>query len=149
MKAAEPPRALWTNWLLATAIGVTAFGLALVVAPDLALQGFSLLIYSDADRIASFGQEAARYISLAHAVLGGVMVGWGVALIIVVRTLFAVGHRAGWNIVALSATTWFVPDTAYSLASGYWQNALLNLAFLVLFAVPLIATSKVFRGSVA
>ncbi len=77
------------------------------------------------------------------------MVGWGVALILVVRTLFAAGHRAGWNIVALSAATWFVPDTAYSLASGYWQNALLNLAFLVLFAVPLIATRQVFRGSVA
>lgn len=103
-----------------------------------------MLVYSDTDRIASFGQEAASYISLAHAVLGGVMVGWGVALILVVRMLFAAGHRAGWNIVALSVAAWFVPDTAYSLASGYWQNAVLNLAFVALFAVPLIATRKGF-----
>ena len=123
------------------------FGLALVVAPALARQGFSLLVYSDQDRIASFGQEAARYISLAHAVLGGVMFGWGVALALVIRSVFAKGHRAGWNIVALSVCAWFIPDTSYSLISGYWQNAVLNIVFLLLFAVPLIATRKTFLTS--
>ena len=126
-----------------------AFGLALVLAPGLSRQGFSLLVYSDQDRISLFGQEAARYISLAHAVLGGVMFGWGIALVAVVRTLFASGCRAGWNIVALSVGAWFVPDTGYSLLSGYWQNAVLNLGFLLVFVVPLIATREVFRASEA
>jgi hypothetical protein len=124
-----------------------AFGVALVMAPALALNGFSLLVYFDQDRIASFGQEAARYISLAHAVLGAVMVGWGMALAVLVRTVFAAGYRASWNIVALSVGAWFIPDTGYSLASGYWQNAVLNLVFLILFAVPLVATRKLFRSS--
>lgn len=124
------------------------FGLALVLAPTLSMQGFSLLVYSNQDQIASFGHEAARYIALAHAVFGAVMFGWGLALIAIVRTLFAAGYRLGWNVVALSVGAWFIPDTSYSLLSGYWQNALLNLAFLVLFAVPLVATRKVFRGSV-
>jgi hypothetical protein len=74
------------------------------------------------------------------------MFGWGVALVAVTRTLFSVGRRAGWNAVALSIGTWFVPDTSYSLLSGYWQNALLNAAFLLLFAIPLIATRKVFHA---
>jgi hypothetical protein len=126
-----------------------AFGLTLVFAPALARQGFSLLAYSDQDRIASFGQEAARYISLAHAVLGGVMFGWGVALAAAVHSVFATGHRAGWNIVALSVGAWFVPDTSYSLLSGYWQNAVLNAVFLILFAVPLSATRRVFLAGEA
>jgi hypothetical protein len=145
---ATPP-ALWTRWLLLVSLGVMVFGLALVLAPELARRGFSLLVYSDQGRIASFGQEAARYIGLAHAVLGGVMFGWGMALTIVVRTLFAAGHPTGWNIVAISVAAWFIPDTGYSLLSGYWQNAVLNLAFVVLFAVPLIATRAHFRASKA
>jgi hypothetical protein len=32
-----------------------------------------------------------------------------------------------------------VPDTAFSLWSGYWQNAALNAAFVALFVPPLVA----------
>jgi hypothetical protein len=134
------PSSFWINWLLAVAAGVAVFGLVLVLAPAIAMQGFSLLVYASATRIESFGQEPARYIALVHAVIGGVMVGWGAALFCVVRTLVSRGDRIGWNLVALSVGTWFVPDTSYSLVSGYWQNAVLNTAFLALFAIPLWAT---------
>ncbi len=68
------------------------------------------------------------------------MVGWGTALVLVVRGPFASGAAIGWRIIAVSVTAWFVLDTAYSLWSGFWQNAVLNVVFLVLFAVPLAAT---------
>jgi hypothetical protein len=35
---------------------------------------------------------------------------------------------------------WFVTDTVLSLATGFWQNAVLNVVLAVLFAVPLAAT---------
>jgi len=140
------PRSLWVGWLNVISAGVSLFGLALVVAPEIARQGFSLLVYADTQRIASFGSEATRYIGLAHAVLGGIMFGWGIALILVVRGLFARGSRLGWNIIAASVVAWFVPDTAFSLWSGFWQNAALNLVFLVLFLVPLVATHGVCRN---
>jgi hypothetical protein len=149
LERTTPPPSFWTNWLLATSIGVMLFGLTLVLAPELSRSGFSLLIYADPHRITSFEQEAVRYISLAHAVLGGVMFGWGVALAIVIRTLFAAGYRLGWTIVAFSVAAWFVPDTVYSLASGYWQNAVLNFVFFLLFAAPLVATRQHFRGGKA
>jgi hypothetical protein len=137
MTASSQPSKFWINWLLAVSAGVMAFGLMLVLAPALTRQGFSLLVYASPDRIDSFGAEQIRYISLVHAVIGGVMVGWGAALFHVTRTLLAGGVRAGWNLIALSVAAWFVPDTAYSMLSGFWQNALLNTAFLALFAVPL------------
>lgn len=46
----------------------------------------------------------------------------------------------GWNLIALSVAAWFVPDTSYSLLSGFWQNAVLNTVFAGLFAIPLWAT---------
>jgi len=134
---------LWVGWLLTVSVGVSLFGLVLVIAPSLARQGFSLLVYGDAVHIDSFGGAAAEYVSLAHAVLGGVMVGWGVGLVLVVRNLLASGSRLGWRMIMLSVTAWFIPDTAYSLWSGFWQNAVLNLVFLLLFAVPLAATYHV------
>jgi len=119
------------------------FGLVLVVAPSVAQRGFSLLIYAEPAHISSFGAEAARYIGLAHAVLGGAMLGWGLSLLIVVRRLFARGSRLGWRLISFSVAAWFVADTTYSLTSGFWPNAVLNLVFVVLFAIPLLASYRV------
>jgi uncharacterized membrane protein YqaE (UPF0057 family) len=41
-----------------------------------------------------------------------------------------------------SVAVWFIADTAYSLSSGFWQNAVLNTLVLVVFAVPLAATRR-------
>jgi len=134
------PSPIWVNWLLAVSVGVVLFGLALVLAPGLARSGFSLLVFGDARRIGTFDPVAIQYVALVHAVLGGVMVGWGVALVLVVRGPFAAADPAGWRIIAFSVLAWFVPDTAYSLWSGFWQNAVLNVVFVLLFAIPLMAT---------
>ncbi len=139
IKHTVPPKR-WINWLIAVSAGVIAFGLVLVVAPGLARQGFSLLVYAVPTRIDSFGEEQVRYLSLAHAVIGGVMVGWGVTMLAVVKLLLAKGQRDGWYIIVWSVIAWYVPDTAYSLWSGFWPNAIMNTVFLLLFAVPLWAT---------
>jgi hypothetical protein len=140
MTATRQPSSFWINWLLAVSAGVMVFGLLLVLAPTLTRQGFSLLVYTSPTQIDSFGAEQVRYVSLTHAVIGGVMVGWGTALFYVTKALLAGGSRVAWNIIALSVAAWYVPDTAYSVVSGFWQNALLNSAFLALFAIPLWAT---------
>jgi len=142
-----PPSLLWTRWLLIVSAAVAGFGFTLVAAPSLSSQGFSLLVYADAGRISSFGAESEKYISLAHAVLGSVMFGWGILLIGVVHTLFARGDVVGWRMVTFSVGAWFVPDTTYSLLSGFWPNGILNVCFLVLFAIPLMATRKKFHGT--
>jgi len=142
MPSSERPTSFWFQWLHTVAIGVAIFGLALVLAPRLSCEGFSLLVYADPSRIAAFGSEAVAYIALAHAVLGAVMFGWGVALLIVIRGPFRRGEREGWLIIAVSVGAWFAPDTVFSLWSGFGQNVVLNVVFAVLFAVPLAATYR-------
>ncbi len=145
MRTSVIPSKFWLRWLLAVTLGVIIFGLFLVLAPSLTRQIFSLLVYGDTERITTFGVDAVAYISLVHAVLGSVMFGWGIALLFIVRGLFARGAIEGWQIVAVSVAAWFVPDTAFSLWSGFWQNALLNATFIILFAVPLAATYRIFH----
>ncbi len=147
MGASEQPSLFWFRWLVAVTIGLMVFGLGMILAPGLARKGFGLLVYASADHIATFGAQAVAYISLVHAVLGAVMFGWGVALLFVVSGPFRRGSREGWQIVAVSVAAWFIPDTAFSLWSGFWQNAVLNLVFVVSFAVPLAATYRVFNGT--
>jgi hypothetical protein len=145
MKSPPTFSLFWWRWLIAVTIGVMVFGLSMVLAPGLIRQVFSLLVYSSPNHIATFGAGAVAYVSLVHAILGAVMFGWGTALLYVVLGPFRRGSREGWQIIAVSVAAWFIPDTAFSLWSGFWQNALLNLAFAVLLAVPLAATYRVFH----
>jgi hypothetical protein len=144
--AHSPPRHL-VQWLLGASALVAIFGMLLVIAPDAARKGFSLLVYANLTAIDTFGAEAARYIALAHAVIGAVMVGWGIAMIMITSELIASGSRLGWRLLAFSLSGWYVPDTLYSLTSGYWQNAALNTCFAAIFAVPLALLRPYLRGS--
>lgn len=140
------PSGFWVIWLTAAATAVIVFGLALVLLPQLAQKGFAWLLYGDPSRMLAFGPEASAYIALAHAVLGAVMVGWGVALLMVIRGPFLRGTRQAWFTIAIALAAWFVPDSLFSLWSGFWPNAVLNLIFLMLFALPLWATRRVALG---
>ena len=135
----------WQRWLVVVTIGVALFGLTLVLAPSVARQLFGLLIYASPSGVDALGASAAPYITLVHGVLGAVMFGWAVALFLVVIGPFRRGSWEGWLTLTVSLTAWFVPDTAFSLWTGFWPNAVLNLAFAVLFAIPLVATYRVFR----
>ncbi len=136
----------WWRWLVLAACGVLLFGLSFVVLPDLTQRFFNLLLFSSTQRNPAFSDAAVAYITLAYAVLGAVMFGWAIALLYALFGPFRRGLREGWNAVAVSLAAWFIPDTTFSLRSGFWQNAALNLVFAVLFAIPLVATYKAFHG---
>jgi hypothetical protein len=120
-------------------VGLMLFGLLLVLLPDLAAEAFSLLVYSSRPHLDSFGFEAMSYIKLVHAVLGAVMFGWGVLFLFLARGPLRQGSRDAWRMFVVSLVAWYLPDTAFSLVSGFWQNAVLNTAIAVLFALPLVA----------
>ena len=136
------PMDFWWRWLVAVAAGLVVFGLVLVVLPTFTLAGFSLLIYANTQHLGGFDPGAVAYIQLVHAVLGAVMVGWGTLLLLVLLSTFRQNPAIGCKTIAASALAWFVPDTAYSLVSGFWQNAAFNLVFAMLFAVPLLAIKR-------
>lgn len=135
----------WMYWLVSASAIVMLFGLGMVLLPGFIQQFFSLALYGTPLKIASFDGPAIAYITVLHGVLGATMFGWGVSLMVILFTLFRQGKLAGWWGLVLSIMAWFIPDTLFSLWTGFWQNAILNLGFVVLFALPLAATYRAFR----
>lgn len=139
-----PP--FWYRWLHAVIVGVMLFGISMVLLPDVIRQFFSVLIYSTPDAIETrFPADANAYVVLLHGVLGAVMAGWAVAMLMALRGPFLRGQREGWLLIALPFTAWYLADTAFSLRTGFWRNAVLNTVLAVLFAIPLAATREHFR----
>ena len=134
---------IWFNWLLLVVLGVMVFGISMILAPELIRQAFSFLLFADTAAIDSgFGAPAVAYVTLIHGVLGGVMFGWGAALLLILVGPLRRGSQEGWMVFAASLAAWYFPDTLFSLWTGYWPNAVLNSVFALLFAVPLAATFK-------
>lgn len=145
MPASKKISIFWTNCLLLVTVGVMVFGASLFLSPSLARAGFSTLLFANPTQLNQFDPAAVRYIDLLHGVLGAVMFGWGAALTLLVKGAFARGELFAWNIVAVSVLTWFIPDTFISIWSGFWQNAVLNVFFILLFSAPLLATYRAFH----
>ncbi|MEM9204026.1 MAG: hypothetical protein AAGC53_20490 [Actinomycetota bacterium] len=75
---------------------------------------------------------------LVNAILGGVMVGWGVMIWYLADRLLPLAPREVARLLFVGLVVWFVVDSAGSIASGGWLNAVpLNVGFLGLFLVPL------------
>jgi len=134
----------WFRWLQAVTAGTILFGLALAALPELTRKGFSLMMYGEVGALTTFGPAVQPYLTLAHGVMGSVMVGWGLALWLTLHGPFNRGERHGWNLFVLSLVGWFVPDTIVSLWTGLWPNAVLNTVFGLAFALPLVATRACF-----
>lgn len=138
----------WRKWLLVTSIFTALFGLAMVLLQDLmdAIVWHPLLFYnSNLDK--TFSPEILHYVHLVYGILGAVMVGWGVLLFFYVKNYFASGDRQVWLALVLSVGTWYVIDSVFSIAMGYWPNAALNTVFGLLFFIPFAASSKYFKRS--
>ncbi|MEW6204208.1 MAG: hypothetical protein AB1516_02690 [Pseudomonadota bacterium] len=135
----------WIKWLTYTTEFTVLFGLLMVLAPGLTQQGFGLLVFQNPAQFTAFDPQASAYIELAHAVMGSVMVGWGALMFMLVRRLSAKDAKQTCNLIGMSVLAWYVPDTAFSMYSGFWQNAVLNTSFVVLYAVPLLALRKYCR----
>lgn len=146
LETAEPIPPFWFRWLQGVTAGTILFGLALACLPELTRQGFSLLLYGTAGALTAFGPAVQPYLTLAHSVMGSVMVGWGLALWLTLHGPFRRGERHGWDLFVISLVGWYVPDTTVSLWTGLWPNAVLNTIFGLAYSLPLVATWSCFRA---
>ena len=135
----------WWYWLIGVTAGVVGFGLALVLTPNLMHRFFNWWFFSASKTNASLSDPATSYLAFTYGVLGAVMVGWAVALFAFLLGPFRRGEREGWYSLTFSIIIWFGLDSVLSLVAGFFENAILNAVFLLLFAVPLGATYRYFR----
>jgi hypothetical protein len=131
----------WRKWLIVVTGVMIIFGFDLVVLTKPLIGIFNTLYFPNIDATQALSSDANQIITFLYGVLGAVMVGWGCTILMMVLGWFREGERGAWNSIAVSLLIWFVIDSSFSIYAGAPANAVFNLVFLVLFAVPLVATS--------
>ena len=129
-------RSSWDTLLRFATIAVGVSGLFFVAFGSVTQSLFKRLFYGTSNNPIT-GAEALHYTRFVYGVLGAVMFGWALGLWFVVTGPLRQRQRWAWNPVAFSVSGWFVVDSSLSLLSGYPENAILNLTFAAMFAVPL------------
>lgn len=126
-------------WLEAASLVLIAFGIVIAAAALPALSGPARLLVDIAiwplDGAQALAGTEAR---LLCAISGGMLVGWGALMALVAVRLYPRDPALARTMIAVSTVTWFVVDCAASIAAGAPVNAVLNIGFLALFAVPLL-----------
>lgn len=135
----------WWYWLIIVICGLIIFSLSLILTPDFMQQFFDTIFSSTIPAHTTFDDAAYSYIKFLYGLLGAVMIGWSVTLFYILAQPFRRGEIEGWFAMIASILVWFTIDSSFSLSKGFWQNAVLNVTFLGLLAIPLAATYQSFK----
>ncbi len=83
---------------------------------------------------------AAPETKLLCAVGGGMLVGWGALFYLLADQVYPHEPALVRKFVLVSICSWFAFDSMGSIAAGAPLNALFNIGFLALFALPVLKT---------
>lgn len=125
------------RWLKIGSAVTIGFGVLIAAAAIPALQAPTAvlldLVYFPLDGAPSTGDRTARLLS---AISGGVLVGWGLMIWLLATQLYSKDPMLCRRIILTSIGAWFVIDSSMSIAAGAVLNAVLNVGFLLIFALP-------------
>jgi hypothetical protein len=139
---------IWWYWLIFVTCSVIVFSLGMVIAPQFVQEKlFDVMFFPSAQMKTVLSNSAVSYILFTYRVLGAVMVGWMISLLFILAGLFRQKQRDGWYAITGSTVVWFLLDSGVSISVGYWQNAVFNVVFFVLFIIPLAATFHRFNDA--
>lgn len=75
---------------------------------------------------------------LLLAISGGMLVGWGIMFWLVATLIYAENPQIGGKVILYSILSWFIIDSTGSIIAGFGANAVMNLVFLAIFALPVL-----------
>lgn len=99
------------------------------------LNGFLDLAHQPVDGGQVVADDAAR---LLTAILGGILVGFGVMIWLIAERVLRTDPALGRGLILVPLLCWFVTDSLGSILAGAWFNAIINVAILVSFLIPLL-----------
>ena len=131
------------GWLKAASVITFAFGLLCSVATIPALSGIIVFFLDLAFWPVDGAQSiAVPELKLALAVSGGILMGWAVLMWLAATRVYARDAHLGRLMILASIGTWFVTDGIGSVAAGAPLNVLLNVPFLLMFALPVMWSGR-------
>ena len=135
----------WQRWLLYASVFFCAFGLLVALFPNaLFLVPWNAAV-ADTFYGGSESAEGAAFRAFVLAPLGGTIAGSYLLQAFVAAIPFVRRERWAWWATLGALLLWFVVDSSLSLAHGAAFNVwMINLAPLVVFIPPLVATRRAF-----
>ena len=116
----------------------------MLLSPRLGEAIFNLVYFHQLSIPVEVPSLAHGYIWFANGMIGAVMAGWMICIILLARGPFLEGRLHAWNTIAIPLASWFLIDTAFSIAYGVWGNVLLNTANGLMFGIPLLFSHRHF-----
>jgi hypothetical protein len=136
----------WQNWLGAWAFLVTIFGLVLAAGAFAATDGLTAALF------ALFGKPLPADIDSHHrfaiGLMGAVTMGWGLTFWAAFKALFALDTATAapiWRFIVFASLAWYVIDSAISVATGFWMNAVSNTLLTVMLMIPILKSGALKR----
>jgi hypothetical protein len=136
----------WRKWLFGATIIMVVFGVALALLNGTFIfswmnDGINPPFWSDSSSITP---AIRNYQQFTTGLLGTLMTCWGLTVMFIAQYSFRRQESWAWTGLVFSVGLWFLMDTSISLYYRVYFNALSNLGFLVLLALPLFFTRKHF-----
>lgn len=126
------------NWLIVSGVLIAAFGPVFALGTVPATSGpaqWTLDVLSwPVDGAQDYGADTTRFLT---ALTGGFLFGWGVMVLCLRAWVYDTAPEGVRRSLVVGACSWFVLDTAGSLASGNPSNALFNVLVLLAVVGPL------------
>ncbi|MEQ1818466.1 MAG: hypothetical protein ABL871_07620 [Terricaulis sp.] len=131
----------WSNWLLVWCWGVLAFGALLVTAAIPGLDGAARMLFGlfapNPATAFTFDLPAVRF---GLGLQGALTIGWAMTMFAVLHAAKTVGAPI-WRSLTFALLAWYVIDSAISVSTGFWLNAVSNTALIVTYLIPVLASS--------
>ena len=136
------------TWLKAASGFVVLAGLGFAIAGMLGNSGL-LTWFLDLAFFPLDGAQKAEdpEVHLLTAIAGGLTAGLGIMQWLITTEVYAENPQAGRKILLAGIVGWYLVDSTGSVLTGAPFNAVLNLLFLLPFAVPLLAARPLAAGS--
>ena len=131
--------AFWRTYFTIWSIFVMIFGLVLAGAGLPALDGIATLIFAIIGGADPVWTPELRF---ATALMGAVTLGWGMTLLTAIRAAIALGGQGApvWRGLLIATLVWFVIDSAMSVATGFWLNAVSNALISTAFVIGVVGS---------
>jgi hypothetical protein len=129
----------WQNWLTIWAVGVIMFGLALAGGAFAATDGLTRQFFALLQN--PLPATPDQHLRVSIGLMGALTVGWGLTYLVSFKALHALDRAVAaplWQGITLASLSWYVIDSAISIATGFWLNAVSNTVLTALYLVAVI-----------
>jgi hypothetical protein len=135
----------WRNWLNVWSVVVVIFGLVLAGAGLEATDSAAEMLFGFMGPPGGF--DWTPHLRFATALMGAVTLGWGLTFFAAFGAAHRLGDAAGsvWRMLTVAAVVWFVVDSALSVATGFWLNAVSNTFLMTGYLIPVLASGVLAR----